>query len=191
MSEEQVAPAAVPRRAPTFQIPGASAGIGGWLLLFLITQGVAAVWVLAGVRTIVGAFTPEVWAIGQVVPHYHLLAVSEAVMWVAQVVCPPVGITLAIRRYPRTPLFFEIYLAAIFAYHSLHLLLAPQVYSGIVEWARSQGAQTTTLERAGDDVVLSAARGMAYAVLWFFYWLRSIRVDATFREPAAPRVAPN
>ena len=188
--DRQLQPA-VPRRAPTFELPRGTDRIGGWLLLFLITQGVSALYVLSRAGALMDALSPDAWVVGNYVPHYRLLAVVELVMGLGQAVLAPIGIAFAIRRSRRTPLFFETLLAAMFAYQALEMLVAPQVFGDIIALARRAGTLTPALERSGDSLVFRTARGMGYAALWFFYWLRSSRVAATFREPAVAAMTSN
>lgn len=159
---------------------GGETGVGGLLLLFVLTQIVSAVmlgWQLP--RTIAG-FSGPTWALGADSSWFRPTLVFEAVSQVFRLVGIVTGLLLVFRGSPRAPGFYRGYLAAVLAMAAIDGLLIVKVYSQLHATLSAMGATTTGLAASRYVALLGDLRTGGYALLWWLYWRRSERVRRTF-----------
>ena len=157
-------------------------GIRGFLLLFVVMQGVTFVLDLVALRTVRAAFASETWALGALSPLYRPLVSVEAVTRVVIAFLPVVGFALSFRRSPAAPRFWIAYLLLCVAYGALELFGTRLVAAQFSRALLRRGESTADVERLTTMGTLSGARTIVYGAVWAAYWMHSERVSRTFRR---------
>ena len=155
-------------------------GVGGLLLLFVLTQlfsGVLLGWQLP--RTWAG-FSGATWALGADSSWFRPTLVYEAATQVVRLAGIVIGLTMVLRRSSRTPAFYRGYLATVLVLALIDALLIARVYAQLHVTLTAMGASTTGLGASRYGALLGDARTVAYALIWWLYWRRSERVRRTF-----------
>ena len=159
-------------------------GIGGWLAFFclgqLVTMVLCASHVPATFRDVVGGS----WTLGPISPILRPTLLTEATINLARIILPVIGLYLIFKRNRYTPRFWMVFtiFVGLFA---------------VVDLAAGAVIQAQISNRLGRDInsggELNAAVGenlkiVAWALIWAFYWARSLRVRATFGADGMDRV---
>ena len=168
------------RRNHRFGAYGGETGVGGLLLLFVLTQLVSAVMLGYQLPRTVAGFSGPTWALGADSTWFRPTLLFEAVSQVFRLAGILTGLFLVFRGSPRAPGFYRGYLAAVLAVAVIDALLIAKVYSQLHATLSALGATTTGLAASRYVALLGDLRTGAYALLWWLYWRRSERVRRTF-----------
>jgi hypothetical protein len=166
-------------------ISAEESGIGGFLLLFAATQILSvgfAVWQIPG--TFVEAFGRDGAIVSRMDPAYVPLVSGELLFQIARGVTSIMGLVLIFRRDPRTPKFYMAVLAGFVVLAALDLLLATRSGHLIDAYLAARGKPTAGVDDALGKGQIENLRGIAYGLIWFFYWRSSERVRLTFAPPS-------
>jgi hypothetical protein len=180
-------------RPPRFRTFAAQEqGVGGLLLLFVITQVLAVVVTLVQTRTILASFDPSVWnTIGLQVPSYRPIVIAEGIADILRVLLPVVGVVLIWRRSRRTIAFYSIFLLCLVLWGIADHMAAASVWDGVGAMLRRANKSSDHLRDLEDKAWNQTLRTIVYGGLWLFYWRTSARVRATFTPPiTAPSPSP-
>ena len=171
---------------PASSLAPALYGVGGWMLWFLIGQGVTVLFMLARLPELWSPDTQASWSIGTLLPGLRPLLTIEAAMHLGQIGLPVVGIVLTVQHRSRTPRFWVLYLLFLGAYGVIDVIGAELIQ------ARSQelfgNPQLGGEEGDVGQAITMNTRMVMWAMIWSLYWIRSIRVKQTFGLTALERV---
>jgi hypothetical protein len=157
-------------------------GIGGWMLWFLIGQGLTILFMLARLPELWSADTQSSWSMGALLPGMRALLTIESAMHLGQIVLPIAGFVLTVKHHAWTARFWLVYLMYLAAYGIIDIAGA-----GLIQQRseRLMGNAQTGGEEGGVWVAMMAnARLVIWALIWSLYWIRSIRVKQTFGRAA-------
>ena len=176
------APAAVANSGVTSAVPPwRDRGIGGWLLLFAIGQGIG---ILVGLRGLGGTLREleESVGIGTVLTGLQPLVVLEAAMHALAIPAAIGGLVMLMRQSPYTPRYWFAYLVTSSAYLIVDLFALAFIEPQMVRLIGEEFAQEGTDGTRGTLLTQVVA-----SVIWASYWVRSRRVRATFGAAALDR----
>ena len=164
-------------------------GIGGWMLWFLIGQGLTILFMLARLPELWSPDTQGSWSMGTLLPGMRALLTIEAAMHVGQIVLPVVGFVLTVKHHPWTSRFWFLYLMFLAAYGIIDITGAGAIESST---RRFMGAALASEEGSEAEsgvwvAMIANARLIVWALIWSLYWVRSIRVKQTFGRTALER----
>jgi hypothetical protein len=179
---------------PRFQTFGAQEqGVGGLLLLFVLSQVVSVVLTVIGTRTILAGFDPSTWnSVGEAVPSYRPVAIAEAIAHVLRIMLPVVGLLLIWQRDRWAIAFYTGYLAFLIVWGIADHLAANRVYEGIYAMLAKANQPADHVRAVESQFGIQTYQSIVYGVFWLIYWRTSDRVRRTF-EPAtapSPTIAP-
>lgn len=166
-------------------ISAQESGIGGFLLLFALTQVVAlgvVAWQIPG--TLVQLFGPNAVIVSRMYAGYVPLVSAELFFQVVRGVAFIMGLVLLFRRDPRTPKFYLAVLAGYVVIAALDMYFASQTVHAIDAYLTAHGKSTSRVDDAVAKAQLENLRGIGYGVIWFLYWRSSERVRLTFAPPS-------
>ncbi len=169
-----------PRPKPRFRPYQGESGIGGLLVLFIVTQATAILFSIVQSPTIIAGFRPDSWALGERASLYRPLLLFEALGQGARLVCMVFGLVLLLRRRPSTPRFYQIFLAAAIVFGLVDAVGVWATYGQLLPLIAQSGQPANLVESAREQSVVSALRMAGYAGIWFLYWRGSERVHRTF-----------
>ena len=183
-------PSAEPRRprqvsAPPFETFADEAGIGGWLLLFCVMEGIAVLANLRGLPENFRALGPEAWAVGEQAALYRPLVVFELIANVVLAGGGAIGLFLIFRRHPRTPLFFVALLAFSAICGVVEMLGAGRLYEQLLAITNAAGGNAVDrlrLRNFRSDMTFRGFQMLVVGAGWAFYWRISDRVARTFGQ---------
>lgn len=162
-------------------------GVGGLLLLFVLTQLVSAAMLIFQIPRTFAGFSGPTWALGTDSSWFRPTLVFEAGSQIVRVAGTLVGLALLFRRSPRTLGFYRAFLAAALALAAIDALLIAKVYSQLHATLAELGASTSGLAGSRYVALLGDLRSGVYALIWLLYWRRSERVRQTFARDRARR----
>ena len=162
-------------------------GVGGLLLLFVLTQLVSAAMLIFQIPRTFAGFSGPTWALGADSTWFPPTLVFEAASQILRVVGTLVGLVLLFARRPATPRFYRAFLAAALALAGIDALLITKVYSQLHATLVGLGASTGGLAGSRYVALLGDFRSGVYALLWLLYWRGSERVRQTFARERARR----
>ena len=168
------------RARPRFGAYHGETGVGGLLLLFVLTQLVSAAMLAWQLPRTWAGFSGPTWALGADSSWFRPTLVFEAASQVARVVAMLIGLVLVFRRSPRTPGFYRGFLVAVMALALIDALLITKVYAQLHATLVGLGASTSGLTGSRYSALLGDLRSGVYALVWFIYWRSSERVRQTF-----------
>lgn len=168
----------VPWRAP----PGRLAGIGGWLLFFVVGRAISLLIWVPQFRTSWQNYGASV-GLSTAVPGLQPLIVFETAVAFLGLPLTIIGLVLLFRRSPLAPRYWVAFLAftafgSLFDVGAMHFIrpgLLRLVGTTAHSAAKRNASLTLALEQAG------------FSLLWALYWTRSLRVRATFGATALDR----
>lgn len=168
------------RGRPRFGEYHGETGVGGLLLLFVLTQLVSAGMLMYQLPRTWAGFSGPTWALGADASWFRPTLVFEAASQIVRVVAMLIGLALVFRSSPRAPGFYRGFLVMVMALAVIDALLITKVYSQLHATLVGLGASTGGLAGSRYAALLGDLRSGVYALLWFIYWRRSERVRQTF-----------
>lgn len=178
-----------PAARPRFRPYEGERGIGGFLLLFLITQAISFLLLLAQLPRLLAGFHGPEWALGATASLLRPTIVFEAIAIAFRVAGIPVGLWLAFRRSRLAPEFYQVFLGTIIVLCAIDALLIWRMTAELHAQLAAEGASSDTILAARYQGLLSVFRLAGYALIWLLYWRGSERVRLTY-TPAEPAVTP-
>jgi len=162
--------------------PGRSLnGIGGWLLFFVVAQGVGLLTSLFRIPGSVSDYRRSI-GVGSLVPGMQALIVLETVLHLLLPAILLLGMVLLLKRNAQAPRFWFAYLALSAVYLLLDLalgrLFTSQLLALVGPAVAASGASNTAVIRQA-----------LFSLLWVLYWAHSLRVRATFGATALDTTA--
>ncbi|NUS96126.1 MAG: DUF2569 family protein [Gemmatimonadaceae bacterium] len=168
---------ATPRR---FGAYNGETGVGGLLLLFVLTQLLSGVLLGYQLPRTWAGFSGPTWALGADSSWFRPTLVYEAAMQVVRLAGIAIGLVMIVRGSSRTPAFYRAFLATVLLLSIVDALLIARVYAQLHVTLRALGASTTGLGASRYVALTGDARTAAYALIWWLYWRQSERVRRTF-----------
>jgi hypothetical protein len=166
-------------------------GVGGLLLLFVLTQVLGIILTLVGSRTILAAFDLSTWdTVGQAVPSYRPVVIAEAIALALRIMLPVVGLLLIWQRDRWTVVFYTGYLTFLIVWGIADHLAAKTVYTGIYAMLDKANRPSDRVRAEQTGFSMQTYQMIAYAVIWLVYWRTSDRVRRTFEPVTAPLPTP-
>lgn len=156
-------------------------GVGGFLLLFALTQVVAigiVAWQIPG--TLVQTFGPNAAIVSRVDAGYLPLVTAELFFQIVRGVAFIIGLVLIFRRDPRTPKFYLFVLGGFAVVAALDMYFASRFLHNIDAYLTAHGKPTGRVDDAVGKANIENIRGIGYGLIWFLYWRSSERVRLTF-----------
>ncbi|MGA7616294.1 MAG: DUF2569 family protein [Thermoanaerobaculia bacterium] len=157
-------------------------GVAGWMMLFVIGQGLTVTIALAGMKSLLSEFSGEAWRFSARISYLHTLLTLEALMHIGQIILPIIGIALTFRRAPGAPLFWKAYLALLILYAIIDVG-ASKVVLGDFHRLLPERAWPA-VDAAVHGAIVQNVRLFFFSVIWFLYWTVSVRVTNTFGDVA-------
>jgi hypothetical protein len=164
------------------------AGIGGWLLLFIVGQIVALILNLQSAIDLSG-FSREAWALGDHISIYRPLVVAEEAWALLLCIGSVVGLILLLRKRPETPRFYVVFLTFVAGYGLLEFGGMELLYPKLIAYIQTLGGATAGLVEQRSSQSTVGLRQIAYSLIWLLYWRTSRRVANTF-PPALAQASP-
>lgn len=161
-------------KAPTRETlgPAPTEAIGGWLILFIVGQFIVFFSTLFKLAEIPGSLR-QTLPLGLAIPGFGPLVLFELGVQLVQPFVVGIGIALLLRKSPRAPRFWFVYLAVSGAY-AVFDPMAVAAFRGTLQRLSGDSA-------AGDGTSLTGlVRQVGIAIAWCAYWAKSIRVRDTF-----------
>ena len=152
------------------------AGVGGWLLFFVIGQVLTLVLLALAFGGIPAALRDSD-ALSSV-PLYRPFVIAEALCQLTLLVGSFVGLLLVFNRHPRTPLYYQWLLGFVMLYGVIEIVGVYATYAALTQLASDNGSSGGSI-----DTVQSYARSVrmiVFGAIWLLYWRRSERVANTF-----------
>lgn len=141
------------------------AGIGGWLLYFVLGAVGGLVVVAVDLVTLLGVVRAGV--VGEVASDVATI-VSIDVLWATGLIC---GLVLILLRWRRAPAYWTLFLVANIALSMMYPIAVQMLKEAVYHLPyKDPDAQLTG----------TMGRGILLSVVWIFYWCRSKRVLNTF-----------
>jgi hypothetical protein len=166
-------------------------GVEGFLLFFVIVQVAALGINFVRLLRLAAGITLETWSLGDVVPGFRPLIVSEVVMNLVLVVGAAFGLWLLSRKDARTPAYHVAFLCLVAVFGITEIVGAALVYPRLVAVVADAGNATDQLQQAQTQSLTGGFRMIIGGLLWAWYWHASERVANTFtrRAPADAAIA--
>jgi hypothetical protein len=155
------------------------AGVGGWLLCFLIVQAALCLWTLSTITDALNGFAAltEVSLNGGAL--YRPLVLLESTSHVVQAIVPLGGFYLVVRKSRWAPRYWIVFLLFMAAFFLLDLAGG---YVLAAESSGSAGAPSLSDDQSSSVILtlINTLAMVAWAIAWAIYWGRSVRVRNTF-----------
>jgi hypothetical protein len=155
-------------------------GIGSWLALFLVGQGLLCAYALYTLSDAFGgfvvAFDPSIQSGAMFKP----LAVLESVAQFARALAPLYGFYLVYKKSHWAPRFWTAFLVFMALANILDVAGGYMLAS---ETSGTAGAISMSNDPSGSmkSEVVTTLRAAAWSLVWALYWQRSVRVKNTFQ----------
>jgi hypothetical protein len=162
-------------------ISAQESGIGGFLLLFALTQILSlgfVAWAIPGV--VRGMIGPDAPIVQRMWSGYLPLAIAELVFLTVRGVAMGMGLVLIFRRDPRAPMFYKVLLAALIVLAILDVYFIGRFSDAVHTYLLQRGKPSTEFDAAMYSGRMNNFRLIGYAVIWSLYWRSSERVRLTF-----------
>jgi hypothetical protein len=156
-------------------------GIGGFLLLFALTQIVSLGFVFWAIPLVLHELIgPDAPIVERMWSGYLPLVIAELVFLTARGAAIGMGLVLIVRRDPRAPMFYKVLLAALIVLAVLDLYFQGRFSDAVHAYLLQRSKSTTAFDAAMDSGRVGNFRLIGYSVIWSLYWRSSERVRLTF-----------
>jgi hypothetical protein len=166
-------------------------GIGGFLLLFVLSQLLSLCAWLYKLPTFWNALAgPNAATVQRIYAAYPAVASMELFGDLARIACGVIGLVLIFRRDRRAPVFYTVFLAANIVFVATDMLFGQRFHEAILAYLVAHGQPTANSQEIHDKARLGNYRAIGYSVIWFLYWRSSERVRLTFAPATSPQEIP-
>jgi Protein of unknown function (DUF2569) len=166
-------------------------GVGGLLLLFILTQVASLIILLIRTKSILAAFDTSTWTtVGNAVPSYHAVVVVEAIAHALRIMLAVIGFIMIWTRDRLTIAFYTGYLAFVIVWGIADHLAAISVYDGIYAMLAKADKSDAQVRALQSQAGIETFQMIVYATIWLVYWRTSDRVRRTFQPVTAPLPMP-
>ncbi len=145
-------------------------GIGGWLLLFVLTQVMADLWLLSQTPEMMESLR-ESSELSRLNPWLPPILYLETACRFIFFTLSVIGIVLTLRRSSRAPDFWVMFFTLLAVYGVIEFVVIPKI--GPPLWDQFLG---TAVSRVWCAIGI-------WGVAWIAYWRLSVRVENTFPRP--------
>ncbi len=147
-------------------------GIGGWLLLFLLTQAAAVLWILWNTPEMMESLR-ESSELSRLSPWLRPVLYLETAFYFIHFTMSVIGIGLTLCRSSRAPGFWVMFLVTLLAVYGVMYIvviakMGPRLSDSLL-WDQFLGTAVSC--------------AIAIWVAWIAYWRLSVRVENTFPRP--------